>query len=228
MYRYLLIDFDNTLMDFNENERRALAKAVKDRCGREITEAETEAYHRINDGYWKKLERKEINKEQLKYSRFYDFTREIGVTETDINALNKYYMDCLATTSVEYPESYEALKKLAGQYELYIITNGTTYIQKARLETTSFRSFIREMFISDEIGVNKPAPEFFDAVEKATGDPDRSRYLIVGDSVSSDIRFGFNTGIDTCFVGTAESGAKYRIGSIAELPELLERIQRTD
>ena len=72
--------------------------------------------------------------------------------------------------------------------------------------------------------MNKPAPEYFDAILSKTGDPDRSRYLVVGDSLTSDILFGKNIGVDTCFVGTAGNDATYQIGEIGELPELLNAI----
>lgn len=224
MYRYLLIDFDNTVMDFTQTERLALARAVKEMCGRDITEEETAVYHVINDGYWKKLEKKEVSRDQLKFGRFSDFMKALGVEDVDINALNKRYMDCLAETVVEYPESFEALRELSERYSLYIITNGTTYIQKARLAGTSFRDLIKRMFISDEIGADKPAVEFFGPVVRETSDPDLRRYLVVGDSVSSDIRFGKQIGVDTCFIGAEGSGADYTIAGIKELPELLKRI----
>ncbi|MBO4324413.1 MAG: HAD-IA family hydrolase [Lachnospiraceae bacterium] len=225
MYRYLLIDFDNTLMDFTKTEHLALIKAVKDCCGRDIGAAETALYHRINDSYWKRLERREVTREQLKFGRFSDFTQAIGITDTDVNVLNKYYMDCLSGTSVEYPDSFAACRELAERYDLYIITNGTTYIQKARLEGTTFKNYIKKMFISDEIGADKPAPAFFEPVVKEIGDTDLRHYLVVGDSVSSDILFGRKVGIDTCFVGQEGSGADYTIAGIGELPELLRRIE---
>lgn len=225
MYRYLLIDFDNTLMDFTKTEQLALIKAVKDCCGREIGFEETVLYHSINDSYWKRLERREVNRDQLKFGRFSDFTKAIGITGIDVNVLNKYYMDCLSKTSVEYPDSLPACRELAERYELYIITNGTTYIQKERLAGTTFKEYIRKMFISDEIGADKPAPAFFEPVVKEIGDTDLSHYLVVGDSVSSDILFGKKVGIDTCFVGQEGSGADYTIARIGELPELLRRIE---
>ena len=224
MYRYLLFDFDNTIMDFTKTELLALKKAVREICGREITDAELAVYHKINDGYWKRLEKKEVNREQLKFGRFADFTKAIGIENVDVNVLNRRYMDCLAETVVEYPDSYKVLKELSERYRIYIITNGTTYIQKGRLAGTSFREFVRRMFISDEIGADKPAVEFFGPIVRETCDADLRRYLVIGDSVTSDIRFGKMVGVDTCYVGAEGSGADYTIAGIGDLPELLKRI----
>lgn len=228
MLRYLLLDFDNTLVDFTETERRALRATFRELFARELTDEEVTVYNRINDSYWKKLERKEVDKEQLKRGRFGDFLATLAIETADVSLVNKAYMDNLSKTIVEYPESAETCKRLSERYALYIITNGTTYIQRARLAGCTFAPYIRQMFISDDVGVNKPAPEFFEAVVRETGDADPKHYLVVGDSPSSDIRFGRNIGSPTCYVGTAEADSDYRIGSIEELPALLAEIECYD
>ena len=220
MYRYILLDFDNTLMDFTESERRALSDTFVKTYGRELCAEETTAYNRINDGYWKRLERKEVTREELKVGRFRDFLLHLGLPQEDAATVNERYMNTLAETVVEYPESFAACRELAKHYELYIVSNGTAYIQHARMAKASFRSFFKGVFISEEVGVNKPAPEFFEPIAKATGDSDRSHYLMVGDSMSSDIRFGKNVGIDTCYVGTGVNDADYSVSGIGELPSL--------
>ena len=224
MYRYLLLDFDNTLVDFNETERRALRKTFSDLFGRELSDEEVAAYHRFNDECWKMLERKEIDKPMLQRLRFGRFLEFLSMPDADVMGVNNTYMENLSKTVVECDGSYDACRRLSKNYRLFVITNGTTYIQKDRFAGASFSPFIEELFISDEIGVNKPAPEYFDAILSKTGDPDRSRYLVVGDSLTSDILFGKNIGVDTCFVGTAGNDAPYQIGEIGELPELLNAI----
>lgn len=221
-YQYLLLDFDNTLMDFTETERRALCLTFRELFGRILTEEEVSCYNAINRGYWEMLERKEVTKEQLKEGRMRDFAKELGITEdVDTETINRVYMEYLARTVVEYPASFEVCKRLSKRYVLYIITNGTAFVQHGRMKGASFRPYIRKMFISDEIGVNKPAPEFFDAVLSETGDEDRSHYLVIGDSLTSDIRFGKNVNVDTCYVGTGDNPATYRIADISKLPDLL-------
>ena len=126
MYRYLLLDFDNTLMDFNETERIALGKTFETLFQKEQTAEDTALYHRINDSYWKRLERKEVNREQLKEGRFSDFIKALGLTCEDVMHVNQVYMDFLAETVVEYPKAEEACRQLSKRYKLYVITNGTT------------------------------------------------------------------------------------------------------
>ena len=123
MYRYLLLDFDNTLMDFNETERIALGKTFETLFQKELTAEDTAVYHRINDGYWKRLERKEVNREQLKEGRFSDFIKALGLTCENVMHVNQVYLDFLAETVVEYPEAEEACRRLSEKYKLYVITN---------------------------------------------------------------------------------------------------------
>lgn len=220
-YRYLLLDFDNTLVNFTETERIALCLTFKHLFSRSLTDEEVHCYNAINRSYWEKLERREVTKDQLKDGRMRDFSEKLGIKDVDTTVVNLDYMNNLAHTIVEYPGSFEACKKLAEHYILYIITNGTDYIQHSRLEGTSFFQYISDIFISDEIGVNKPAPEFFDAIVRKTGDRDLSHYLVVGDSLTSDILFGKNIGVDTCYVGNKDCDADYRILDISELPGIL-------
>ena len=221
MYRYLLLDFDNTLVDFNETERITLGKTFKTLFQKELTAEDTALYHRINDSYWKRLERKEINREQLKKGRFADFIKALGLTCDDVMHVNKVYMDFMTEVVVEYPGATEACRRLSKRYKLYVITNGTTYIQKARFAGTGFHKYAEGIVISDEIGVDKPDPRFFDAVVKLTGDPDARHYLVVGDSLSSDIRFGKNIGADTCRIGDPTPEADFCLSDITYLADYL-------
>lgn len=227
MYRYLLLDFDNTLVDFNETERRALRSTFAELFGRDLSEEEIAVYHRINDECWKMLERKEIDKPMLQRLRFGRFLEALHMPDADVMTVNRTYMGIMGKTVIEYAESGNVCRTLSKSYRLFVITNGTAYIQKDRFSGTSFAPYIEALVISDEIGVNKPAPEFFDAILEKTGDPDRSHYLVVGDSLTSDILFGKNIGVDTCFVGTAENDATYRIKEIGELPNLLNSLEES-
>ena len=230
-YRYLLLDFDNTLVDFDETERRALTDSVKEFLGISLSPEELTAYHRINDGYWKALERHEITKERLKLLRFRDFLTVLsasrpGPTKAAPEELNRAYVEKLALTVVEYPEAYKALSVLQKQFRLYVITNGAEAVQTGRMSGCSFRNLISGNFISEVYGFSKPDAAFFNPIAEKIGDPDRSRYLVVGDSLTSDMQFAENAGLDACLVTHGrrilkKRTWKYEIRDISELPELL-------
>lgn len=230
-YRYLLLDFDNTLVNFDETERRALLKSCNDVLGLTLNGEELLSYHRINDGYWKALERHEITKPRLKLLRFRDFLIVLEKAHPDLpkvtpENLNASYVKNLASIVVEYPEALPALRKLAEKYRLFVITNGATEVQKGRMAGCSFRNLISEVFISEEYGVSKPDAAFFKPIEEYLGDFDRSHYLVVGDSPTSDMKFAENAGVDACFVTNGQKTKKerrwkYEISDISFLPSLL-------
>lgn len=223
-YKILLIDLDNTILDFNETERQALLKTFR-AYGIELTEEEVQRYNRINDRCWKMLERKEINKEELKRLRYSEFVDTLSVKpERDVMDINHDYMEGLASLTIVLPGVEEAIRALAKRYRLAIITNGTTWVQKKRFAGMNFCDCFEAMFISDELGAQKPAPLFFDKVKEMLGEPDVMQYLVVGDSISSDILGGTWAGMDTCLVcetGAEDSFATYCVKNLTELVEAL-------
>jgi len=230
-YQYLLLDFDNTLVDFDETEKRALTQAVKDCLGIEITEEERLSYHRINDMYWKALERREIQKDRLKSLRFRDFlvvlnkNRE-GLPLISPEELNARYVHYLSTIVVEFPEATEVCRRLSEHFQLFIITNGATEVQEGRMAGCGFRPYVKKMFISEQYGISKPDPRFMEDIIAFTGDSERSQYLVIGDSPTSDMKFAENAGLDACLIKTnnkvkAQGRWQYEISDISELPNLL-------
>lgn len=225
-YEYLLIDLDNTILDFDATERSALCQAFVQLFGRELTKEEVAEYSRINQGYWKLLEKREVTKPELKERRFRDFLTYLGLSwDGDMETINMTYMTNLGNTIFVMPGAEEVIRRLAEKYRLFIITNGTTFVQESRMRLLRFADCFEQVFISDEIGYNKPAPQFFDAVVAVTGECDPGKYLIIGDSLSSDIAFGRNIGADTCWYNCRQGEAKgettYTVTSWGDLEELL-------
>lgn len=226
-YKYLLIDLDNTILDFDATEHSALCQAFVELFQRELTKEEVAEYSRINQGYWKLLEKREVTKPELKERRFRDFLSYLGlVWDGDMEMINAVYMTNLGNTIFVMPGAEEVIRRLAERYRLFIITNGTTSVQESRMRLLQFADCFEQVFISDEIGYNKPAPQFFDAVVAVTGEHDPGKYLIIGDSLSSDIAFGKNIGSDTCRYYYRQKGEKgeatYTVTSWSEIAELLE------
>ena len=116
------------------------------------------------------------------------------------------------------------------KYRLFLTSNGTASVQKGRMTSANLYRFFEKVFVSQEVGHNKPAKAYFDAVFAQIPGFDPAKALIVGDSLSSDIRGGINAGIKTCWVNPAHLTAKadtipdYEIEALNQLPALLERI----
>jgi len=195
-YEFVLLDADETLFDFTKSELQALNKVLTER-GYPTDEETVGLYLKINTALWDANARGEVDQDFLTVERFAAFMRVKG-GDHDPRKFNKDYLEALGEGCYLLPgavEFCEALK--AGGCKLAIVTNGLPTAQWGRFNRSPLKDIIPHMFVSMELGCQKPQPEYFDKVCEALGITDRSRAVIVGDSLSSDIRGGVNAGIDT-------------------------------
>lgn len=185
-------------MDFGRSEREALNAAFRT-VGVCASEQWIRGYSEINDAMWKRLERGEIDKVSLRTERFRVFCQTYGL-DADPVALANAYLESLATQSYLMDGVLEVCKALAAHCRLYIITNGIAQVQHGRLDHSPIRPYFSDVFISDELGVEKPHRAYFDLVAERIPDFDPRTTLVVGDSLTSDIAGGIGAGLDTCWL----------------------------
>ena len=220
-------DVDDTLLDFSYSQKYAITKCFQS-IGREITEDMIRRYSEINDSYWKRLELGVITKAELLRGRFITLFQEYGIQNVDVEAFRSEYQEALGSVFCYKENSLEICKALKGRVAQYVVTNGVAATQRNKLRRSGFLDIMDGLFISDEIGAPKPEKAFFDFCLAAVKEKDRSRILVVGDSLSSDIKGGIQAGLATCWYraeGTAnESGYKpdYEISSLRELLQGVE------
>ena len=228
-YDYLLFDADNTLYDFSLAEYNAFGEVAR-ACGLDFTDALYRRYSEINDAQWKLLEKKETTLDRLKTERFRLLLHECGFTGEDADDLaEKMAGDYLAALSHQkclIDGAVEVCHKLKEHYRLYLVTNGTSAIQRARFTDTPVSDCFEDMFISEELGVSKPAREYFDKVLAAIGESDRRKYLVIGDSLTSDCDGAIAAGLDICRYdpdNKSDGGRKltYNINRLTDLCDLL-------
>ena len=199
MIKTILWDIDGTILNFQSAAENSLKNTFR-KCGQgEITDEFLHMYEGINDAYWCKLEKGEITKEKLLVERFVEFFTKIGVETTRVKEFNQAYLNGLLDTVVFMPEAYETVKKLHPQYKQYIVTNGVKQLQRQKIAKAKIEEFFDGIFISDEIGHEKPQIEFFDYVFDRIETQNRDEIMIIGDSLTSDIAGGIRTGIHTCW-----------------------------
>lgn len=224
----LLFDLDNTLLDFDAAERAAMTRVLTE-CGVEATDERLKLYNKINLQHWKRLELGELDRAGVQHGRFREFFREIGVDLDPVSVQNTYER-YLADGYMVLPGAKELLEALDGKYDMYIISNGSTNIQYSRLAHSGIEKYFKKVFISEELGKNKPSREFFELCFAQIEGFDPDNALIIGDSLTSDIRGGLNVGVKTCWFNPkgqpprADIPADYTISALAELPELLEKL----
>lgn len=225
-YDLLLLDADMTLLDFDRAEHESLRRALANQ-GLPADKSITEAYSRINWALWSAYNRGEITQSDILERRFVQLFDQMGLSGDPVRCGADYFLalrDCGHTL----PGALDFCRKLyAAGKTLLIATNGVAVTQWGRLRRSGLATFITRMFISGELGVQKPRREFFDRIFSTLGEPDRSRCVIMGDSLNSDIQGGLNAGIDTIWFnpnrwpGSPDICPKYEVHSYAEALEYL-------
>ena len=223
-YRYLLFDADETLFDFQKAEHEAFHLTC-DAGGIEFSEEIYQVYSEINDALWKLLEKGGTTLPELKLERYRQLLEHLRYPEEGMiqkaAEMRDLYVDFLRQQAFLIPDAVEVCRTLSERYTLYIITNGISRIQRARLAKTPIKEYIADIFISEEIGTAKPAAAYFDYVFEKIGDADKSKYLVIGDSLSSDIKGAVNYGLDSCWVNrkgmTTDLPVTYTVNTLHEI-----------
>lgn len=203
-YHTVLLDADMTLLDFRRSEREAL-QVVFARRGYHFGPEEEALYEKINNALWAAFARGEIDQDFLGVERFAAFMRVQGGNH-DPRAWNQEFVNTVGKGAYLLPGAWAFCEKLCDiGLTLAIATNGMPSAQRGRYEGTGLNTLIPHIFISMELGVQKPLPQFFDKVCEALNITDRSQMVMVGDGLDSDILGGNRAGIDTIWFNPQNS-----------------------
>ncbi len=228
MIKTVFLDLDDTLFDFHKAEALALA-GMLDEIGVSPTEERLARYSEINKLQWQRLERGEVTREEVLVERFRIFFSEFGIV-CDAREARRIYEHRLGIGHYFIDGAEELLRALYGKYDLYLASNGTASVQRGRIESSGIEKYFKEIFVSQNVGHNKPSKEFFDYCFSRIDGFKKDEAIIVGDSLSSDILGGINAGIKTCLFNPKKKPTvgsvipDYEITALGELPKLLELI----
>ena len=224
----VLLDVDDTLLDFHKAEAIALAKTLTT-MGVDPKPETLSRYSEINARQWELLEEGVITRDVVLTRRFELLFEELGLVRSGAEARDIYEGN-LAIGHYFMPGAEALLEALYGKYDLYIVSNGTAVVQEGRIKSAGIARYFEEIFISEEVGYDKPSREFFQRCFARMPGFDPAAAIIVGDSLTSDIRGGLNAGIKTCWFNPKGKEPRpdikpdYEIPSLGALPALLERI----
>jgi 2-haloacid dehalogenase len=222
-YEWLLFDADDTLFDFSKAESNAL-KQTFEQSKLPFQPEYVKVYARFNHQVWQEFERGVLTSQQLRIRRFELFFENIGIA-TDPQQASVLYLQNLALGTDLLEGAEEVVQALKTRYHLALVTNGLKDVQRPRLERSCLKGCFEKVFISEEIGAAKPARAFFDLVFAAILQPAPENVLIIGDSLSSDMRGGIDYGIHTCWYNPhnkpTESAVTFQIKSLKELLALV-------
>lgn len=236
IYTCVLLDVDNTLLDFDAAERQALTAMLAEYELPHDTHA-CEVYHKVNRELWDALAKGKLSKGKLFQTRFQRFLQAMELPDNGkSHAMNDRYEELLATHADIIPGALNALEELGEVATLAIVSNGGAAVQQARIRASGVERYMDGIYISEKVGAAKPSAKLFEHAFKDLGITNRSRVLMVGDDLLADIKGGLNAGVDTCWVNfkneenTTGIQPKYEIHSYEELyrlvmePEELENI----
>lgn len=228
MVKNIFMDLDDTLLDFLAAEKAALTRTLR-RFGIDPDERVLARYSAINDAQWKLLEKGEVTREQVKLRRYSLLFEEFGI-DCDPLAVNDHYMEELSKGHIFIEGAEELLEGLFGRYRLYLASNGTAWVQERRLKSADLNRYFDGIFISQELGFDKPDPRFFEKAFEAIPDFKREETVMVGDSLTSDIKGGKGAGLRTLWFNprgkenTTDIQPDDTFSRLSDLPALLENL----
>lgn len=228
MIRNVFIDLDDTLFDFKAAERAAMKKALEE-LSLSSDDETVKRYSEINKELWRALERGEISRSSLKVRRFEILFSELRVQRSPEEA-KTIYESHLSNGHIFMPGAPELLEALYGKYRLYLASNGSLSVQVGRIKSSGISKYFEKMFISEAIGYAKPTLQFFEYCFSEIDGFSRNETIIIGDTLSSDILGGINSGIHTCYYNprgkTNDTGIipEFEISALSDVEKVLEML----
>lgn len=226
----LFIDADDTLLDFDKAETRAIIQTFEDYDLMKY-DGIIESYKRNNLKAWKAFEKDEISRDDISTERFRWVFSEFGIEGIDLLEINTLYWSYLSKGADLIDGAREFVEDMYKTNDLYVVTNGTAFIQDSRFKLSDMSKYFIKRFISENLNTRKPAKEFFDYIEKDIGKVDREASYIIGDSLSSDIQLGINAGVKTIWFNrehkenTKGITPDYEVKDFKELTKLINELR---
>lgn len=223
--KILLWDIDGTILNFEKAEEAAIRKGFEENNLGVCTDQMLADYKQINKGYWEALERGEMSKEQILIGRFVEFFTKYNLDTSKADIFNKGYQVDLGDTICFNDDAYDLLVQLNKKYKQYAVTNGTAVAQHRKIDRSGIGEILEKCFISEEVGYEKPSEKFFEAVfeeikKNEAVTVNRDEILIIGDSLTSDIKGGNNCGIKTCWYNPNHAGNESELRIDCEIDNL--------
>ena len=223
-YTTLYFDLDNTLLDFSAAEHKAIRKLFT-LHKLPVSDEKIAKYSVINQTWWERFEKGEIEKQEIYSGRFREYLEFYGLIGDPVKLADDYF-GFLSEGYDLVDGADKALEYLKTQcYTVCITTNGMSRTQYRRIDNCTIKQYFDYIFVSEDAGHQKPEVEYFDYVMANTPEKDKSKILVIGDSMSSDILGGLNFGVDTCWLNpNGKAGthkATYQIGNIMQICDIL-------
>lgn len=223
--KIVLIDLDNTVIDFNECARHSIMDIFND-LGFPYDNNVFNTFITENIKIWKRLELGEIDKPYLRANRWNIILERLGI-DYDGPVIEERFENGVAKGAYPVEYAYELLEYLSEKYKLYVVSNGFRFVQESRVKIGKYDKYFKDLFLSEDIGIQKPDTRFFDYCHEKLGFPQKEDIILIGDSLTADITGGNNFGIDTIWFN--KNGEKnttgikptYTVNKLKEIEDIL-------
>ena len=197
MIKAVLIDVDNTLLDFHLGSK-VIMQQLFEEYSHPFTDVIYKTYIEINDVLWKKYERGEVTREEIYEARWKTVFERLGI---GINSteFEKKYLEELKTSAEKVEGAEELLVYLSSKYPVYAASNAVQERQELRLAKAGLTKYLKDIFTSEMLGASKPSAEFFEKCLKNMGGFNAEDVIMIGDSITADINGGNAIGMKTCW-----------------------------
>lgn len=225
MIKAVLMDIDNTLLDFDISSEQGMYQVAKE-MNITLPENAYEIFKKVNPGIWKELEQGKLTNEELFLVRWNRIFEVMGV-QGDGAAFEVEYLKYIKQSAVPVPGAKEIMEYLSEKYVVCGASNGPYGQQVNRMKMADMLQHVQHMFVSEKVGYSKPQKEFFDTCFEAIAPIRPEETIMIGDSVSADIRGAKAYGMKTCWFNHDRvenpqvGGADYIVNSLAEIKNIL-------
>ncbi len=223
MIKYILIDIDDTLLDFQLCSRASIASVCKE-TGIPYSEELMRVFHKTTRELWDKIELATLTRQELAKIRFNKIFSELNIVY-DGECFEELYCKALYESDISVDGARELLAWLSERFTVCAASNAPYAQQENRLKKAGLLPYFTHLFVSESIGVQKPAREFFEyALNILEAAPDE--VLMIGDSMSADITGAVNAGIHTCLFNrkkdtpTGDILPEYQVKRLIDITEL--------
>lgn len=224
----VLWDLDSTLIDYHIPERNAIIRCFEDFNLGPCPEEFLTSYHDVNIKWWDKLEKGIMTKERITVGRFEEMLEKFGYDASIASEFNDDYMDRLGDMVCPIDGAIEVLSALHGKVIQAIATNGVVKTQQKKIANSGFAQYVDKIYISGLLGADKPSVDFFNRILEDLPGLKKNEIMMVGDSLTSDMKGGNNAGLVCCWFNPQHKSPDpslkidYEISDLREVPEVLK------
>lgn len=203
--KLILFDLDNTLFPFDEYWSQATTETFfKSYLTKHLPYHEFLTHYKYFDHHlWLLHQERKITLDELRQKRLIETLKrfDINIGKKEANDYFHLFFERLLMKIKPNPDINAFLKELKSTYNIGIITNGkikeqTLKIEKLRLNEV-FQS--NQIFISEEIGFEKPQVEAFH-IPLSSYKTAPEQALFIGDSWNNDIKGAISAGMSAIWI----------------------------